>query len=316
MSRHSDEASIVLLTWNGEKYLDQVLEMIHRQRCQPVEVLAIDSNSTDSTPEILRKFQISTTTIPQNEFSHPATRNMAASLCSGKYVVFLTQDAVPADSCWLECLLRPFHEMENVAGVFSRQIPRPGASLLEANDLRLDFPIEGHIKKLAPGETLDSDQLWKLIKFSNSSSAYNRELLLQHPFEERLEMAEDQEWVKRMLVQNFAFVYQPSSTVIHSHEHSLKEKYSRSFSMGKSFSSFLNPLLGRLSSTSTFGAWAGHVYLDFRYILSADAPIRNKCKWAALSPVHRAIIHHAYRQGWNSVLRQAERSIKKPQTVF
>ena len=294
------KASIVLLTCNGEKYLEQVLQMIGRQKQPPLEVLAIDSSSNDSTPQILHKFLVPTKTIPRSEFSHPGTRNIATRMCSGEFIVFLTQDAVPADSCWLESLLRPFQETENVAGVFSKQIPRPGASLLEANDLRQDFPSQRTVKRFIPGETPDRKEFWNLIKFSNSSAAYQRSLLLSNPFLEQLEMAEDQEWAKRMLEQSFAIVYEPASVVVHSHQHYLREKYFRSLSMGRAFSSFLKSEIGNRSIQWELGAWLAHLYLDFRYILSTEAGFLEKLKWMVLSPVHRAAIHYAYRKGWNS----------------
>ncbi len=99
------DASVVILTYNGEKYLSQVLEMIGRQKVKPREVIVIDSGSTDRTLEILRQHAVQLIQIPNDEFSHSRTRNCAAKQAQGKYVVFLTQDATPADSCWLEQLL-------------------------------------------------------------------------------------------------------------------------------------------------------------------------------------------------------------------
>jgi len=293
-------ASIVLLTYNGEQYLRQMLEMIRRQKLQPLEVLAFDSESDDSTENILQEFKIPIHNIRRSEFSHSRTRNLAASSCSSQYVIFLTQDAVPADSCWLENLLRPFEEFPHVAGAYSRQVPRPGASLLEANDLQMDFPPDRFVKKIVAGKTPDRRELWKLIQFSNSCSAYDRSLLLQNPFEEALEMAEDQEWAKRMLEQHYTLVYEPASVVLHSHELSLKDKYDRSLRMGKSFSAFLRPVLGHRSILLELGAWFAHILLDVKYIIFCKAPIKMKLKWTGLSPLHRAVIHSAYRKGWNS----------------
>jgi rhamnosyltransferase len=290
-----DKVSIALLTFNGEKYLSQVLEMIHDQSYQVSEILAIDSGSTDSTLKILQSFQIAAYRIPQSEFSHSRTRNLAAQLCNGRYIVFLTQDATPANRCWLEYLLRPFQDNRNVAGTFSRQVPRPNASLLESNDLSLDFPTERNIKT----QNSASPDLWKAIKFSNSSAAYDRRLLLQNPFDERLQMAEDQEWAKRALEQGFTLVYEPESIVFHSHNHSLREKYDRSISMGRSFSSFLKSSLGNRSIPVEIGACIRHILLDFEHITHSKTSIYNKIRWLILSPAHRGMVHYAFCKGWN-----------------
>jgi rhamnosyltransferase len=200
----------------------------------------------------------------------------------------------------LECLLRPFEEFPNVAGTFSRQIPRPDANLLEANDIRKDFPHERFVKKLLPGQTPGRKEIWKLIRFSNSSSAYDRQLLSENPFAENLQMGEDQEWAKRMLEQNYTLIYEPASVVVHSHDHNLNDKYERSLRMGKSFSEFLHPALGRRSMVLEFGAWLVHIILDLKFIMSSASSLKMKFKWAILSPIHRAVIHYAYRKGWNS----------------
>jgi rhamnosyltransferase len=310
------DAGIVLLTCNGEKYLGQLLEMLQRQKLRPSEIFAIDSSSTDGTTEILQKFGIPTTIIHKREFSHPGTRNLAARMCAARYVVFLTQDAVPADSCWLERLLDPFVQAHgNVAATFSRQIPRPGTGLLEASDVRQDFSTDRMVKRFTAGKKPDRSEIWRMIRFSNSSSAYDRNLLLQNPFDESLEMAEDQDWAKRMLEQDFSIIYEPSSVVLHSHDHGLKQKFERSLRMGRSFSAFLGSQFGKRSAFSEGTAFLAHIYLDFKYIVAADEDFRTKCKWIALSPLHRAAIHYAYRKGWNSRIRM-ESTVREALTSF
>jgi rhamnosyltransferase len=220
--------------------------------------------------------------------------------CSGRYIVYLTQDAVPVNACWLENLLKPFDDYPDVAGVYSRQIARSGASLLEVIDLEHQFPRKRFIKKWPNDVNLSRKQIWRMIHFSNSSSAYNRELLLKNPFQEQLEMAEDQEWVWRMLRSNFTFIYEPTSIVLHSHEHSLKEKYKRSFSLGRSFSAFLKPNMGKRSPLLEALAAIGHTLSDYREIVYCKASLTDKLKWIMLSPIHRALVHFAYQKGWNS----------------
>ncbi len=296
------EASIVLLTFNGEKYLAQLLDMVGKQKLQPVSVFAIDSGSTDSTLSILKNYNIAVEEIPQTDFSHSRTRNLAARMCSTEYLVFLTQDATPADSCWLECLLAPFHDIPNIAGTFSRQVARPGADLLEANDVRILFPARSTVKSLLPGGNIEKKEILNLIRYSNSSSAYNLKVLLENPFDERMDIVEDQEWAKRMLERGLTIVYAAPSVVLHSHHHSLQQKYSRSLQMGRAFSSFMKRNLGPRSITRELGAWLNHLFLDAKFITGSKITLWNKFKWLALSPVHRAITHYAYRKGWNTGL--------------
>jgi rhamnosyltransferase len=293
------QASILLLTFNGEKYLSQVLEMVRRQKVQPLEIIAIDSGSTDGTQEILRQDGVKLETIPQSDFHHAATRNAACRVAAGRFVVFLTQDATPADSCWLECLLRPFYQYEKVAGVFSRQAPRPGSDLLEAADLHSYFRSVRQVRTLPPSEEYFRAHIWDFIQFSNASAAYERTLLLANPFRETIPMGEDQEWAKRMLESGHAIVYEPESLVLHSHEHSLAQKRKRHREMGRAFSLFLSEILGR--RRLPVGAWIYNMLGDVGFILTSEATFVHKAKWVLLSPLHRAACHWAYYRGWNSV---------------
>ncbi len=291
------DAGIVLLTYNGEKYLEQVLQMLPRQKAR--EIIAIDSGSTDSTLQMLQRNSVRIHQITQAEFSHSRTRNLAAKICTAKYAVFLTQDATPADSCWLDCLLRPFETYPRVAATFSRQIPRPGSDLLEANDLTMYFKTVRQVKTLPENAEYYRKNIWDFIQFSNSSAAYDRSVLLENPFDETLEMGEDQEFAKRMLEKGYGIVYEPESMVLHSHDHSISEKYRRNLRMGAAFSRFLSATLGK--RPFPVGAWLYHVSADFFFLASNNASFGNRLKWLVRSPVHRAFMHYAYFKGWNSI---------------
>ena len=297
------DASIIVLTCNGEKHLPQVLEMIYRQNSLATEVLAIDSGSTDSTLKILQGTPSQIHQIAKEDFGHSKTRNLAARLSKGKYAVFLTQDATPADSCWLERLLQPFQDYPGIAGVFSRHVPRPGTDLLEANDLHVYFKTVRQIKTLPADQQHFRNHIWDYIQFSNASSAYDRRLLLENPFDESLPMVEDQEWSKRMLEKGYSIVYEPESVVLHSHEHTLAQKYRRNRQIGLGFSQFLSAELGK--RPFPWRPWFYNMMTDAVFIVNAEAPPLTKMKWLCLSPFHRAAMHYAIYEGWNSKIRNA-----------
>src|SRR4030042_1507003 len=120
------KASILIPTKNGEEYLEEVLDMVFKQKASfSFEVIIVDSGSKDKTLEIIRRFpQIKFFQIPPEEFNHGTTRNFLASKARGEYLVFITQDAVPTDENWLKNMMEPFEKDPEVAGVFGRQSPR------------------------------------------------------------------------------------------------------------------------------------------------------------------------------------------------
>src|SRR4030043_2343566 len=113
--------SIILLTKNGDIYLEEVLRKVFAQEIEETfEVIAIDSGSIDHTREILAKFPIRVEEIPPSTFNHGETRNLGARLAKGEYLVYLTQDATPLNEEWLEGLVYPLKEDAFLAGAFLR----------------------------------------------------------------------------------------------------------------------------------------------------------------------------------------------------
>src|SRR5438270_9163997 len=105
------EASVVIPTKNGASSIGDCLEAVYSQEgTGRLEVVMVDSGSTDRTLEIARKYPVRVEEIPADEFHHARTRNFAASLATGEYLVFLSQDAIPANCGWLKAMLQNFED--------------------------------------------------------------------------------------------------------------------------------------------------------------------------------------------------------------
>src|SRR5260221_4729054 len=103
--------SIIIPTLNGMATLPALLEAISRQRVDlPVEMIAVDSGSTDGTTELLRSRGIRLISVPADTFDHGLTRNMGLDTAQDDLAVLLVQDAVPASDSWLAALTRPFQD--------------------------------------------------------------------------------------------------------------------------------------------------------------------------------------------------------------
>src|SRR5215471_20318799 len=100
------ETSILIPTKNGAQDIGACLGAIYSQKhVRPFEVLVVDSGSTDATLEIVRRYPARIEQIPPEAFHHARTRNAVASLARGEFLVFLSQDAIPASDSWLVSLL-------------------------------------------------------------------------------------------------------------------------------------------------------------------------------------------------------------------
>src|SRR5205085_11602096 len=95
--------SIVVPTRNGAGTLPALLDAIALQRVDvPYEVIAVDSSSTDGTPELLRARVNRLITIPAAAFNHGLTRNLGVEQAQGDLVVLMVQDALPHTDSWLQ----------------------------------------------------------------------------------------------------------------------------------------------------------------------------------------------------------------------
>src|SRR5205807_2588160 len=98
-----------------KKTLEETLERAG-YRIVEVDVVVVDSGSTDGSAQRAAELGARVDEIPAEEFVHGATRNRAARLSRGDVLVFTTQDAVAADERWLASLVAALGE-DGVAGV-------------------------------------------------------------------------------------------------------------------------------------------------------------------------------------------------------
>ncbi|MDD0841203.1 glycosyltransferase family 2 protein [Pseudomonas sp. Gutcm_11s] len=222
-------SSVVILTLNAERYLPGLFAAFAALPEAPRRVLFIDSESSDTSAELIRAAGFELHAIRRSEFGHGSTRNLGLSLCAdSEFVVFLTQDACPQGADWLKQLLEPFDDPQ-VALVYGRQLPRPGSKLAERFAREFNYPAVADRTGMAD---LASRGI-KAVFCSNSFSAYRRQALqAAGGFPEALPMGEDMAAALRLLQRGGVRVYQPLALAVHSHAYSLAQELRRYFDIG------------------------------------------------------------------------------------
>ena len=229
--------TVAIPVLNGARYLDEVLGAVSAQRVdREVEILIVDSGSTDGSLDIARRHSAVVHEIPKHEFSHGGTRNRMMGLANGDNVAFLTQDATPAHDRWLGALLEGFDQAPDVAAVFGPHDPRPDAShMIKAEMAR-------HFASWGDGERLDLQRLdrsphgiaayrefpGQLTFLSDVNCAIARWAWERVPYRE-VPYAEDQLLGRELIEAGFAKVFHPDARVLHSHDSPPAEFFRRYF---------------------------------------------------------------------------------------
>ena len=92
---HENTFSLVLPTYNMEKYLENCLNSILNQTCNDFEVIIVNDGSSDSSEEIARKYASIDNRFKIFNFKNgglSTARNRGLSLATGKYILFVDPD--------------------------------------------------------------------------------------------------------------------------------------------------------------------------------------------------------------------------------
>ena len=229
------DAAVFVPVFNGEKYLDELLRAILAQRAPgAVEVLVIDSGSTDGSLEIARRHPVRVEQIPNRDFGHGRTRNLAMRRTAAPFVAFLTQDATPAHDRWLAELLAPFAD-PRVAATYGAQIPRATSDPTTARTVAEAYGRFGPL-------TVDAATEDRPI-FSSVNSCVRRSAWEEVPFRD-VPYAEDFHLAHDLLARGLRLAYAPDAAVRHSNEYTLAEYFGRMVDEFGALPPAREPLLG------------------------------------------------------------------------
>lgn len=226
--------SVIIPTLNAAHYIEPLLNRLEAQTLLPYEILIIDSQSIDKTNEIVQNYQLSHDnvkwlSIPRSSFNHGSTRNFAVSKTIGSFILFLTQDALPASSMYIEHLLRPFKD-PLVAQVSGRQLPRASAKPYEKEVRLFNYPAQSNIRDAHSISQLGV----KAFFATDACSAYRRDLFNRvGGFPAPVATNEDMLIAAQFLNHGYKVAYEASATVIHSHNLSLRAEFRRNKLIGK-----------------------------------------------------------------------------------
>ncbi len=221
--------SVIVPTLNAEFELPLLLNKLKEQKTNIDELIVIDSESDDNTVAICREYkEIKLIQIKRSEFDHGKTRDSALRESTGDIVVFLTQDAIPANEDMIGNLVAPFSD-DSIAISTGRQIAKQNASRMERLIREFNYPEKGYIRTKADIPNMGI----KTFFSSDVCAAYRKSTYLElGGFEFPIKTNEDMLFAAKAINAGYGISYTADALVYHSHNFSLKEQYRRNYVQG------------------------------------------------------------------------------------
>lgn len=173
--------------------------------------------------------------VTRNTYDHGNTRNQGASYSKADILLFMTDDAVPADEHLVEALVSGFDrtgpEGEQVAVVSARQLADTDCRLAERYTRTFNYPAKSRVKTKA-----DLPELGIKTYFSsNACSAYDRAVFIkQGGFIKKTIFNEDMIYAAGAIKAGYATVYAADAKVVHSHNYTNLQQFHRNFDLAVS----------------------------------------------------------------------------------
>jgi len=211
--RSQPSCSVVIRAYNEEKWLGRLLEGIAHQTVKQVEVILVDSGSTDRTVEIAKSYGAQIVRIEPQEFTFGRSLNRGIARATYECVVIASAHVYPVYPDWLERLLAPFGD-ERIALSYGKQ---RGNEYSYFSERQIFFQWYGEATNLRQDHPF----------CNNANAAIRRSLWQQHPYDETLSGLEDIAWAKWAIEQGYSIAYVAEAEIIHVHQETPRAVYNR-----------------------------------------------------------------------------------------
>lgn len=223
--------SFIIPVLNGGTELSALLTRLKEQQgLGSIEIIVIDSGSTDGSAGNAKAAGAKVIEIPQEEFSHSHARNLGAESAKGNYLVFITQDAMPKDTSWAKNLLEPLLA-GRAAAASGMQAPREDADFFARMNVYSHnyYMTSGNQdeKLMAAPQNPTIDSLKQNANLDNVNCAIRRDIFSEYKFCGTI--MEDLDLGLRLTADKWPIMLLPQVTVVHSHNRGKWYTLKRSF---------------------------------------------------------------------------------------
>lgn len=268
--------SIIFRALNEEKWFDQALEACKRQVYDQgeIEIILVDSGSTDSTLSIAERHGVKIVHIAQSDFTFGRSLNYGCDAAQGKYLVFISAHCIPTHENWLANLIEPLatHQAHYSYG---RQVGGEKTRFSEHQVFAQYFGEKSHI----PQEG---------FFVNNANSAITREIWSKYRFDEEVTGLEDMVLGRQLTENGMKIAYVSEAPVYHIHEETFQQTKRRYYREALTLREIMPEV--QLNFADLIRYTCSAVMLDFSFALS------ERKFWA----VFGEIIQFRFMQYWGA----------------
>ena len=207
------QVSIVIRCYNEEKFIGRLLTGIMEQTIQNLDIILVDSGSTDATLAVASRYPVRILSIQPGEFSFGRSLNAGCSAARGEFIVIASGHVYPVYKDWLENLLSPFED-PRVALVYGKQRGAGKTQYSEHQVFSKWFPDRSNPEQDHPF-------------CNNANAAIRRKMWEEMPYDEELTGLEDIDWASRAMRSGHKIVYRADAPVFHVHRETPLQTYNR-----------------------------------------------------------------------------------------
>ncbi len=205
--------SVVVRAYNEAQHIGRLLAGIEQQTLRDVEVIVVDSGSTDDTVEIAASHGARIVHIQPDEFTFGRSLNRGVAAASGEIIVIISAHCYPVYPDWLEQLIQPFDDPQ-VAVSYGKQRGGETSWYSEHQFFRKYFPDISQPRQGHPYS-------------HNANAALRRSLWAPQPYNENVTGLEDLAWSSWAFEQGHAIAYVAEAEVIHLHDETPAQVHNR-----------------------------------------------------------------------------------------
>lgn len=222
---------VIIPVYKPDDKLTRLVSMLQQQTYPIEHIMIINTEEKYWKPELIENSEhVEVFHIKKSEFDHGGTRRLGESFSSADILIYMTQDAVPADKNLIRHLVRPL-QRSNVKAAYARQLPDDDCRIIERYTRDFNYPEESYIKS---AEDL-SEMGIKTFFCSNVCAAYDHAAYKElEGFPKRAIFNEDMIYAGHLIQAGYSIAYCADARVIHSHNYSGWQQFTRNFDLAVS----------------------------------------------------------------------------------